>query len=356
MAVYFDKSRNAWVADYSVIRNDQRVRKRKYFLAKSEATACFARQKAQKRKYGEASEFDLEDYQRLKAIEQRLQGVPLEEAVRHYMSIGKLRESPKLNQAIEEYLLQKECSKEHLVNLRIYLQKMLDNLGDVRVATIQARDIHFVLRNLDYSMVYKNNMRRAFVTFFNYCIFNDYATSNEAERVPLFKEERGDVECIAIQDAKKLFEVLESDYPHLVAFNALRAFAGIRTAHAKTMSWSQINFEERGIRFSGGGKRVTSYLEGYPDNLWLWLEKYRGQEISEAFSRETGRVTQKHKINIPHNGMRHGFATYHLAKYRDINSTSLLLMHRGNPRMLFDRYRGVTSACDADEYFSILPQ
>lgn len=356
MAVTFDKQKQKWRADYSETIEGKRVRRRKFFLTKSEANSYFARITSQKKKYGEASTFDLDDYHRLKTIEQSLHGVSLEEVVAYYNSLGMIKHSPVLSEAVKEYLAGKDCSAEHKVNLKIYLGKLVDQLGSKQVGSIKAKDIHWVLRNLDYSMVYKNNIRRALVTFYNYCIFNQYAVTNEAEKVPLFKEVRGDIEIISVGNAKKLFVVLEQHYPHLVAYNALRAFAGIRTAHAKSMSWTQINFEEKGIRFDGEGKRVSSFLEGYPDTLWAWLEKYKGQPIEPKFSKETGKVMREHNIICPQNGVRHGFGTYHLAKYKNISLTSLLLMHRGNPRMLFDRYRGITNASHAGEYFEILPQ
>lgn len=356
MGLYYDKQRKAWVADYSVRIDDRRVRKRKFFTTKSEATACLNTQKNSFKLFGQVTEFDLQNYARYKRLEDSLRGGTLEDAVASYNALGSQGASITLAQGAEEYLAGKECSQEHLINLRIYLGKMCDNLGSKKVTEIRAKDIHKVINQMDYSMVYKNNIRRAFVTFLNYCIFNQYVSTNEAEKVPIFKEEKNEIECISVENTKKLFNVLEESYPHLVAFNALRAFAGIRTAHAKTMQWQQINFEEKGIRFSGGGKRVTAFLEDYPENLWSWLNSYKGSTIEPTFAKETGQVMKCHDIECPHNGLRHGFATYHLAKFRDINLTSILLMHRGNPRMLFDRYRGVTSSYASDEYFSILPR
>ena len=356
MAIYYDKQRKAWVADYSVKTEEGRKRRRKFFTTKAEAKACLTSQKDQKKRYGESTEFDLVDYHRLKALEASVTGGDLEEAIRYYNATGITGKSPTLSTAIKQYLETKECSKEHLVNLKIYLSKFEYFLGNKRITQITAKDIHKILRQMDYSMVYKNNMRRAFVTFLNYCIFNQFTQNNVAEKVPLFQEVKSEIQFISVTDAQKLFRVLEESYPHLIPFNALRAFAGLRTEHAKTMRWDQINFDEKGIRFNGGGKRVATFMEDYPSNLWTWLKKYKNLEIREQHARETGMVMTNHDIKNPHNGLRHGFATYHLGKYKDINLTSILLMHRGNPRMLFDRYRGVTTSCASAEYFEILPQ
>jgi integrase len=358
MAINFDKQKERWVADFSIIKGDVRVRRRKFFKTKTEAKACLNAQNENKKRYGHTSEFDLDNYQRLKKIEESLQGATLEEAVRFFNSSDRATESLLLSSAIEEYLNQKRCSKEHQVNLKIYLNKFLHGLGDMKVNEIKAQSIHRLLSKLDYSTVYKNNLRRAFVTFFNYCIFEKYAVSNEAESTPIFDEdnESKEIQIIEVKEARRLFSVLEQSYPHLIPLNALRAFAGLRTAHAEKFNWSQVSFEERGIRFTGGGKRVQAFLEDYPNNLWAWLEQYRDQPIKEKHSRETGLVMKEHNIRCPHNGLRHGFATYHLGKFKNINTTSILMMHRGSTRMLFNRYRGVATSCASDEYFEILPQ
>lgn len=358
MAIIYDKQKERWVADYSVLHGNTRKRKRKFFKTKGEATACLSAQKENKKRYGQTTEYDLADYDRLRKLEKSLQGATLEDAVRFFNSSERSTESVKLELKIEEYKKQKKCCKAHKVNLKIYLNKLLHGFGDVYVNEIKAQSIYKLLDEMNYSVVYKNNMRRSWVTFFNYCIFEKCAVANEAEKCPIFDEsdERKEIKFVEVSEIKKLFIVLEQNYPHLVPFNALRAFAGLRTAHAETFDWSQVNFEEKGIRFIGGGKRVRAFLEDYPDNLWVWLKKYKHFEVSEKHSKETSKVMKRHAITCPHNGMRHGFATYHLSKYKNINTTSLLMMHRGNTRMLFDRYRGVTTFGASVEYFEILPK
>ena len=355
VGLHFDKEKKRWIVSFSILEGNIRKRKRKNFKSKQEANNFLYAQTSQKKKYGQVTSFDLDDYERLKTVESRLVSGTLEDAVNHYNKTVAFCDQFNLKECVVEYIKKKDCSAEHKINLKIYLNKLADHFSDYDFTDITSKEIYTFLEGLSYSKVYKNNMRRAFVTFWNYCVFNNLCSSNEAEKVPKFIEEKKEIEIIEVSEVKKLFNVLEDNYPELIPFNALRAFGGLRTDHAKTVDWSQINFEEKGIRFTGGGKRVISFLENYPENLWAWLKKYKEYKIKPTNARETGKVMSKHKIICPHNGLRHGFATYHLAKYKDINLTSLLLMHRGNPRMLFDRYRGVTSFCDAEQYFETFP-
>lgn len=54
------------------------------------------------------------------------------------------------------------------------------------------------------------------------------------------------------------------------------------------------------------------------------------------------------------NVLRHSFASYHVAAYRDAARTALLLTHR-NPTILYSHYKGRATQADALAYFAIVP-
>jgi integrase len=54
------------------------------------------------------------------------------------------------------------------------------------------------------------------------------------------------------------------------------------------------------------------------------------------------------------NGLRHSFASYHLAKHSDFNGLALQLGHR-TTKMLFDHYREVVTPLEAERYWQIRP-
>ncbi|MCB1086373.1 MAG: hypothetical protein KDM63_04960, partial [Verrucomicrobiae bacterium] len=57
----------------------------------------------------------------------------------------------------------------------------------------------------------------------------------------------------------------------------------------------------------------------------------------------------------PRNGLRHCYASYHLARYRNPAELVLNLGHHDDADTLFNHYRGLVKPSDADAYWSITP-
>ena len=56
----------------------------------------------------------------------------------------------------------------------------------------------------------------------------------------------------------------------------------------------------------------------------------------------------------PNNGLRHSFASYHLAKHQNAPQLALEMGH-STPRMIFDNYREVVAPAEAERYWTIRP-
>ena len=60
------------------------------------------------------------------------------------------------------------------------------------------------------------------------------------------------------------------------------------------------------------------------------------------------------KVPHPHNCLRHGFASYHVAAIKDPSKTSVIMCHT-SAKLLWDVYRGIASEADGKAYFAIMP-
>ena len=137
----------------------------------------------------------------------------------------------------------------------------------------------------------------------------------------------------------------------------MRAFAGMRTSHVKNLSWDDINFDEKGIRVKNRGKSVNDFLQGFPENLWLWLDQYKHLPIYiPNVDRKSGEIIRELDIDYPRNGFRHAFGTYHVALFKDTALTSFLMQHKGSPRTLHKFYKGVSSEREGEMYFNTVPK
>jgi hypothetical protein len=81
----------------------------------------------------------------------------------------------------------------------------------------------------------------------------------------------------------------------------------------------------------------------------LWEKDFRTYHVTiRNLAAETGLA------RWPNNGLRHLFASYHLAKHQNAPQLALEMGH-STPRMVFDNYREVVAPEEAERYWVIRP-
>lgn len=187
------------------------------------------------------------------------------------------------------------------------------------------------------------------------------------------RPQRTEVEFLCVEDVATIM----AGAKHHRAAAALQFFAGIRpeeiaSRRKPVLQWDQINFSSRTIRIpaevaKSGQARVLEV--GLPRNLWLWLETIpeadRKGRVCSALGTSLSRFLQKAGGFVgpreerlkpwPYDGMRHCFATYHVALRNKPGLTSLMLGHEIGEAMLHRHYRGLATKAAAIAYFAITP-
>jgi|GEM_PF-1012692 len=212
---------------------------------------------------------------------------------------------------------------------------------------------------------------RAVRAFLNWCDKQDprYFRTNPIKGVivkPLVREK--DIEFLSIEEVGM---ILEAPEPHKWAF-VLQLFAGIRPEELASpekpgLQWEHINRKEKIIRVPGdvakgnAKQSMARVLDTLPDNIWSWLKDapktgpvfpFRYIEISRTAKRLSGYGGAR---KWPSDGLRHTFATYHVAAFQNPGHTALLMGHRGSTQMLYRNYRGLTTKAEGDRFFGLLP-
>lgn len=177
---------------------------------------------------------------------------------------------------------------------------------------------------------------------------------------------------LAIEEVKAILEKMP---PEMVSAVALQVFAGIRPEEIRgkgkpPLTWAHVRIQEKIIRIPAdvSKTRRTRILENLPDNIWGWLtpgadrapvspimhdQLTRRAQIAGGF-----KAGDRYRARIkpwPYDGMRHTFATYHVAAYQDPGRTSLILGHEGKTTLLYRSYRGLVTQAEGLRYFEILP-
>ena len=80
---------------------------------------------------------------------------------------------------------------------------------------------------------------------------------------------------LIVEETEKLFRANETVDPDICGLLALGAFGGMRASAIERLSHGEIKLEEWAILTPAEKtkKLRRNYIEGLPENLWLWLER-----------------------------------------------------------------------------------
>src|SRR5262249_29254240 len=287
-------------------------------------------------------------------------GKTITDAVKHYVAHLKASEkSCTPVQLVNELVAAKEkdgASQRHVDDLRSRLNIFAQKFGDQPVAAITGAEIDDWLRSLPVSAVTRNHYRRLIVLAFNFAVQRGYAIENAAEKTAKAKERRGDIGILTVSEAARL---LEGATPQVLPYISIGLFAGLRRAEIERLDWSEIDFESGLIEVTAEkAKAARRRLVTLQPNLREWLlpiRKHRGNIISENFRKqfEQARVAAG-ILKWPDNALRHSFASYHLAHFKNAASTALELGHHDS-RVTFTHYRELVKPKEADRYWNTRP-
>jgi integrase len=145
---------------------------------------------------------------------------------------------------------------------------------------------------------------------------------------------------------------------------AIGAFAGLRTAELLRLEWADIDFKSGKINVSASkSKTARRRLIACAPNLRAWLAPYAAglregllwQTSESAFHKaclKAGKAAGLAKW--PQNGLRHSFASYHLAKHQNAAMLALDMGHT-TTAMIFASYREIVTPEEAELYWRIFP-
>jgi integrase len=291
-------------------------------------------------------------------------GKTIDDAVAHY--VAHLEASAKSCNAVElvkELVAAKErdgLSVRHVSDLRSRLNIFAKKFDGKPVATITSAAIDDWLRSLPVSPVTRNHYRRVVILAFNFAVKRRYATDNPAAITAEAKEPKTKPGILTVEQATAL---LVNASPEIVPYIAIGLFAGVRRAEIERLDWSEIDFDGGHIEVTAEKSKsnIANRFITIQPNLREWLlphRKLRGNvtpqntfEFWQAFNqaRAAAGITE-----WPDNALRHSFASYHVAHFKDAKALALEMGHRDSG-ILFNHYRALVKPKEAARFWSIRP-
>ena len=338
-------------------------RKRSFFETRAQAQAFAALKNAELRKYGiEGAEFSSRLREEAAECVERLSafGKTITDAtnflVAHLEASEKSITAAKL---VPQFIGGKKAdgaSKRYLGDLASRLNRFAKKFDGQMVATITSAEIEGWLRTLNLSPISRNNYRRVVVGMFNHAVKHGYATSNPAEKATKAKVVG---EAPGILTVTQMARLLEAASRELLPYVSIGAFAGLRRAELERLDWSDVHFDDNLIEVTAAkAKAARRRFVKIQPNLREWLvpvRKHTGKVTSDDLptqleaARTAGGITE-----WPSNALRHSFASYHLAHFKDSAALALEMGHTDS-NMIFNHYRQLVRPQDAERYWNIRP-
>jgi integrase len=171
----------------------------------------------------------------------------------------------------------------------------------------------------------------------------------------------GEVKIISVAQTARLFHVCltEPKFKPIVGRLAMEAFIGLRFGSGCRLERVDINREDKGVTLPKHKLKTKRrhYIDGLPECLWSWID-VTPDECWELTPRQymglKSDIFTKANVPHPHNCLRHGFATYYTAAFKNPGATATILCHR-DQQELWDHYNGRATEADGKLYQEITP-
>ena len=345
-------------------------RSRQFFKSKTEAQTFLQQKLTEQENYGIAGVSFNERY-RTEYLEcaEALQpfGATIRDAVKFYIPhLQAVKRSCTAEQLVEELLKVKEAdgaSRRYLADLRSRLNHFSEIFDGKPIAEITSTELDQWLRSLSdkktgkrLSPITRNNFRRVLIVAFNFARDRNYCTDNPAQKTAKAKAIETVIGILSVDETARL---LENAPANVVPFVAIGAFAGLRRSELERLDWAEVDLESNLIEVTAkNAKSARRRFVRIQPNLAKWLQPYRCSPGSVTppdyrgllnSARKTARIEE-----WPQNALRHGFASYHLAKFNNAGALALELGHT-SAHLVFQHYRQLVRPKDAERYWSLAP-
>jgi integrase len=338
------------------------VRRRKTFKDYEEAKTAADQARIAAKNSGKNA-FKISDRLRVEAQQAERILEPFEasivEAAKFYADhLRRIRTSQKVSVAVKELLAAKKQDNlraRYLGDLRVRLNRFSEAFGEHTIASISAGDIDKWLRSLAVQPATRNSYRLRLGVLFSYAVQQKWCQDNPVKDVRKVKANAS----IGILSPEELARLLEAASEETLPYWVLGGFAGLRRAEIERLEWGNIHFDSGLIEVSVLKAKAASrrFVKIQP-NLAAWLAPYRdrtGQVCPNGLRKrlEADRECAGLK-SWPSNGLRHSFASYHLARFSDAARLALELGH-SSQELLFRHYRELVKPEAAEKYWNIRP-
>ena len=286
-------------------------------------------------------------------------GVSLTDAVKFFLRHNAATTGRIVDKLIPEYL-QTKANPDYRKDQEISLGVFAREFGQKPIASILSSEIDKWLASKKWKPLNLRNRIRDYSMLFKWAKLHGHISENPFDKIPRPKVPRVTPAIFTVEEARLILEAaaLHTEFG-LLPMMAICLFSGVRIAEVQRMNWEMIDWSEGEIRLPGSITKTRSPRNiEILDGLRAWIGSNAPKQ-GEIVSRTKLRNRRYELLSVAgvvskRNALRHSFASYHAAKYRDPGKLQILLGQE-TPSILFKHYIAATRRSDGTAFFDLRP-
>lgn len=355
---YNDSTRPKLTHVVRVPAHDGKKRTRRFFKSRAAAERyCREKQRELDALGLDAGTLDDDDKMVVSRFKRKLpDGHTLEDAFRFYLKhIDQTQRSITIKDASTEFLNAMAAagkSDRYRGDLKSKIRAFVRDHGERIVSEITTADASRWISEREGRNITRNSYRRVLCTFFVFCCSHGYALENPIGRVQRAKPQPSPTLIFTPREMRHLLNASSGD---VRAYLAIGGLAGLRESEIRRLQWEAFLWKAGKIDLSSGiTKTAKRRLVEILPVLGEWLTPYMtesGPVCKPGFDRRLRIFKKSLPFEWKLNGMRHSFASYHLAHFKDPGRVSLELGHT-DAGLVFRHYRELVEESAAQEWWN----
>lgn len=346
-------------------------RKRVNFATKGEAEAYSEQSRIARANEGMEA-FTLNQDIRLDAVKaNRLlapHGVTILESAKYYEKhVLAYKTAPTVKEIVQRYLA--DCKNRNLRprtigDLEHRLNSFAADFGESRLSDITLDELKEWVNDEQWGMRTRINYLTKLSQLYGFALRRPikWVDANLTELIDRPAVEETKPEIFSVQQAKALLD--NADKFGFLPYISLGLFAGLRSAEMMRLDSKDISLENRIIKIGADvAKKRAQRNVDVSDALFAWLKpladtlKKGGPIVDKSkFWKHKELLLEAAGIEKwPENGLRHSFASYHLAHFNNSDSTAYQMGHRST-ELVHRYYKALVLKGEAEKYWNLRPE
>ncbi len=289
-------------------------------------------------------------------------GVSLLNAARYYIKhVIAYRTSPTIKEIVEIMVNDAKKNKRRdrtVQDVNNRLSQFAEDFPNRRLSELSVDDLKDWLGDSEWAPRTKINYLTKISQLYNYALKRQWVDANITVQIDRPAVEDAEPEVFTIDQATQLLK--HANKHGLLAYIAIGLFAGLRSAELLRLETAAVDIANRSIVVGASvAKKRSRRVVEINDTLVAWLKQcdlsQRYLVNAETFRNDLEALKEDASIeHWPHNGLRHSFASYHIAMYGDSIKTAYILGHKDSV-VIHNHYKALVLKSEAEKFWAIRP-